>query len=205
MRVVLLRHALCAGNREHRYVGCRTDEPLCADGIAQAQSRSLLIRPVLASEGISLPSTVFVSPMLRVCQTARLLYPNANQVQVDALREMDFGDFENKTAQEMTDDPTYRAWVDGMCEGACPNGESREQFSSRTCAAFKDLLTSARDRGDEALFIIAHGGTCMAVMSEYAKPSRLYFDWHAGPCHGYICTAEFDGPASFSLTDVKAI
>ena len=205
MRVVLSRHALCQGNREHRYVGCRTDEPLCEDGLAQARARALLIKPVLASEGIAAPKDVYVSPMRRVNQTAAMLYPQANLVEVNDLREMDFGDFEGRSAQEMADDAAYRAWVDGMCEGACPNGESRPQFISRTCAAFESLLFATRDRGEQSLFVCAHGGTLMAIMSAYAKPSRSYFDWHVGPCHGFICTVEFADNQNLSLVDVKAI
>ncbi len=205
MRVVLLRHALCEGNRERRYVGCGTDDPLCEEGLAQARSRALLLKPVLASEGIARPTSVYVSPMLRVRQTAQILFPDSNQVEVSDLREMDFGDFEGKSAAQMADDPAYCAWVDGMCEGSCPNGESQAQFTSRTCAAFESLLFSARDRGEEALFACAHGGTLMAVMSAYAKPKRPYFEWHVGPCHGFICAVEFCGPGSFSLVDVKSI
>ncbi len=205
MRVVLFRHALCEGNREHRYVGCGTDDPLCEDGVAQAQARGLLIKPVLASEGISSPATVYVSPMRRVRQTADLLFPLASQIEVNDLREMDFGAFEGRCAQEMANDAAYRAWVDGMCEGACPNGESQHQFISRTCGAFETLLFSARDRGLESLFICAHGGTLMAIMSAYAKPSRSYFDWHVGPCHGFICKIEFADHQNFSLVDVKAL
>ena len=205
MRIVLFRHALCEGNREHRYVGCGSDDPLCEDGVAQAQARALLMKPVLASEGIASPATVYVSPMQRVRQTAALLFPSANQVEVSDLREMDFGDFEGRSAQEMADDAAYRAWVEGMCEGACPNGESQHQFILRTCGAFETLLFSARERGEDSLFVCAHGGTLMAIMSAYAKPSRSYFDWHTGPCHGFICTVDFVGHQNFSLVDVKAL
>lgn len=205
MRVVLFRHALCEDNREHRYVGCGTDDPLCEDGVIQARSRALLMKPVLASEGIASPAVIYVSPMRRVRQTAQLLFPKANQVEVDDLREMNFGDFEGRSAQEMTSDAAYRAWVDGMCEAACPNGESQAQFISRTCDAFESLLFAGRERGEQNLFICAHGGTLMALMSTYAKPQRPYFDWHVGPCHGFICTVEFGVSTSFSLSDVKSL
>ena len=37
MQLLLIRHSITAGNLEHRYIGCRTDEPLCEAGIALAQ------------------------------------------------------------------------------------------------------------------------------------------------------------------------
>ena len=39
MRWILIRHGQTQGNRERRYIGCRTDEPLCPEGIAQLQNR----------------------------------------------------------------------------------------------------------------------------------------------------------------------
>ena len=35
MKCVLIRHGKTAGNLAGRYIGCRTDEPLCPEGIAQ--------------------------------------------------------------------------------------------------------------------------------------------------------------------------
>ena len=34
MSWILIRHGMTKGNLEKRYVGCRTDEPLCPGGIA---------------------------------------------------------------------------------------------------------------------------------------------------------------------------
>ena len=64
MKWILIRHGQTQGNRERRYIGCRTDEPLCPEGIAQLQNRHY--PPV---------SRVFVSPMRRCVETANLLYP----------------------------------------------------------------------------------------------------------------------------------
>ena len=35
MKWILIRHGMTRGNMEKRYVGCRTDESLCPEGIAQ--------------------------------------------------------------------------------------------------------------------------------------------------------------------------
>ena len=44
MQLLLIRHSITAGNLEHRYIGCRTDEPLCEAGIALAQQKSVEFR-----------------------------------------------------------------------------------------------------------------------------------------------------------------
>ena len=182
MEVILIRHGQTEGNLAGRYIG-RTDEPLCPEGI---QSVRLLGKfPAV--------SCVYASPMLRASQTASLLFPNAEQVIYDDLREMDFGDFEDRSAKDMEADEAYRTWVDGGCLGRCPNGESIEEFSVRICMAFDRIIRNAvlirntscsssksktAGAGRDHVVIVAHGGTIMAVMQKYACPSRDYFDWH---------------------------
>ena len=158
------------GNLSGRYVG-RSDVPLCPAGREEAErARKDKARTV-----------VYVSPLLRARETACILFPNAKQVIVKDLAEMDFGDFEGRTAQEMEHDPAYRAWVDDLCRGACPNGESQTGFRKRVTAAFAETLKTAE--GDPV--IVAHGGVLMAVMSEFAEPKKDFYDWYAPNLGGY--------------------
>ena len=62
MRWVLIRHGQTQGNLERRYIGCRTDEPLCAAG-----------REALRVCRYPAVSRVFASPMRRcvVCSALR--------------------------------------------------------------------------------------------------------------------------------------
>lgn len=43
MKWLLIRHGQTQGNVERRYIGCRTDEPLCPQGIEVLKGKS--IRP----------------------------------------------------------------------------------------------------------------------------------------------------------------
>lgn len=104
----------------------------------------------------------------------------ARLVPVHDLREMCFGIFEGRNYVEMERDPDYLAWVGDDCMGRCPGGESRAEFSDRTCAAFASLVDEALARGAEMLVVMAHGGTQMAVMERYACPRRDYYTWCAG-------------------------
>ena len=89
----------------------------------------------------------------------------------------------------MERDPDYLAWVGDDCMGRCPGGESRAEFSDRTCAAFASLVDEALARGAEMLVVMAHGGTQMAVMERYACPRRDYYTWCAGNAAGFILDA----------------
>ena len=89
------------------------------------------------------PEAVYVSPLVRARETASILFPGARQIVIPGFCEMNFGKFEGRNFKEMENDPEYRAWVDGMCLGRCPGGESREEFCERTCEAFLKVLHQA--------------------------------------------------------------
>jgi alpha-ribazole phosphatase len=163
MNIWLIRHGLTKLGEEGRYQGA-LDIGLSENG-----------RTALRKAEFE-PERVYVSPMLRARETAEILFPDAEQVVVSALREMNFGVFEGRSAQEMERDEDYCAWVEGGCRGRCPGGESLEEFSSRVCTAFEGLLQTG-----EELAIVAHGGTMMAILSEQGEPERLYWQWQR-PC-----------------------
>lgn len=190
MQLVLIRHGQTAGNALRRYIGA-TDQPLTEAGAAQAQ----------AFGGISAVKQVFVTPLVRTQQTANLLFPDAEQIVLSELREMDFGDFEDRSADEMTEDTDYRAWVDAGCIAPCPNGESMEGFARRVWAGFEQVIRALPPQTEQAVFVV-HGGTIMALVSHYARPEIAYYDAFSRNCGGYAgVLAEENG--SFVLTQVR--
>ena len=177
MLIVLLRHGKTAYNEQRRYQGA-ADVPLSQAGKAALQKADFE------------PETVYVTPLVRTAQTARILFPGARQIVAPELREMDFGDFEGRTYDEMKDDAAYCAWLDSGCESACPNGESKAAFCERVCCAFEKLADDALARGEERLVIVAHGGTQMAALSRFAEPHRDYYSWNAPPAGGFVLSAD---------------
>ena len=176
MKWLLIRHGQTQGNREHRYIGCRTDEPLCPEGIAALQEKSY---PPAAK--------VYVSPLMRCLETASLLYPGVPTEIVEDFRECDFGDWENKNYAELNGSADYQAWIDSEGEIPFPGGESRAEFAARCVRAFDELLTRNLQ---EDCAIIAHGGTIMAIMERYAKPKGNYYDFQARNGNGYILSED---------------
>lgn len=174
MRIILIRHGQTKANMQRRYNG-RTDEPLCAEGILQAQTAGIL----------DSVTYVYVSPMERAKQTAKTCFPNAQMHIIEDFREMDFGDFEGRTADEMVCDAAYREWVNESCRGQCPNGEDRDSFQLRVLTAFDFIVHHAFERRLKEPAVVAHGGTIMEIMSQFAKPAQVYYDWHVPNCSGY--------------------
>ncbi|MBR1659048.1 MAG: histidine phosphatase family protein [Oscillospiraceae bacterium] len=173
--VYLIRHGATAGNLERRYIGC-TDEALCPLGREQAMAlRGALPRPEL----------LFSSPMLRARETAALLFPGLDYSIVPELRETDFGIFEGKSAAELSENASYRAWVEGGCTGPIPGGEAVTEFKARTVAAFAEAM-AAVPSGVDAAFVL-HGGGIMAVMEALAFPEREFYAWYVGNCGYFRC------------------
>lgn len=179
MKITLIRHGMTYGNTLHQYIGV-TDQPLCEEG---KKELSLLVQEQLWPE----TAGVFVSPMKRARETAGILFPDAAQTVVENLREMNFGVFEERSYIDMKDDSVYQDWVDGKCEGPIPKGEIKEAFTRRCRDAFLEVLSG---REEDAVFVV-HGGTIMAVLSEFGQPERGYYDWYVKNGHGFVC--EWDG------------
>lgn len=166
-------------------------EAICpAEHRTRAEAAFLGERGTRAGAACPVPACVYVTPLIRTRQTAAILFPGAEQIVVDDLREMDFGDFENRSAEEMAEDAAYREWVEGECEGPCPGGESKADFLRRVQEAFARVIAArmeAASSREPAVFVV-HGGTIMAVLEKYARPAMEFYEGHVQNCQGIVCT-----------------
>ena len=90
MLIYLLRHGRTEYNVQKRYQGQR-DIPLSAESAAKPRRADFS------------PEIVYVTPLQRTSQTAKILFPEAKLVPVEGLKEMNFGRFEGpKTKQAPT-------------------------------------------------------------------------------------------------------
>ena len=116
MKIILIRHGMTEGNLKRRYIGT-TDEDLintdCLKGDYPKCER------------------VVASPLKRCIQTAEYIYPNVDIEICDKLKECDFGDFENKSYEDLKDNPDYQKWLDSNGELPFPNGDTHEEFKNR--------------------------------------------------------------------------
>jgi alpha-ribazole phosphatase len=179
LSIIMMRHGRTEGNLIGRYNG-RTDEPLCAEGIADAE----------AAPHDTAITRAYASPLLRTQQTAQICFPGARIQTLTDLCEMDFGDFEGRTANELKDDPDYRAWVAGGCVDVCPNGEGVRGFAKRAAAAFAGVVADAISRGEKRIALAVHGGVIMAVMAAFSGSDASYHTWYVLNCGGYEITID---------------
>ncbi len=188
--LILIRHGKTAGNLLGRYIGSRTDEPLCDEG-----------REGLAGKQLPEVERLYVSPMKRCVETAEILWPGFDRKKmqkVTDLRECDFGDFENKNYKELSGNGDYQAWIDSNGTLPFPNGESMDAFKSRCLEAFARIVEEVSGAeqewiasGKTGIFragIVVHGGTIMAILEQYGYPKAAYFGYQVKNGCGYRLT-----------------
>ena len=188
--LILIRHGKTAGNLLGRYIGSRTDEPLCDEG-----------REGLAGKQLPEVERLYVSPMKRCVETAEILWPGFDRTKmqkVTDLRECDFGDFENKNYKDLSGNGDYQAWIDSNGTLPFPNGESMDAFKSRCLEAFARIVEEVSGAeqewiasGKTGIFragIVVHGGTIMAILEQYGYPKAAYFDYQVKNGCGYRLT-----------------
>ena len=192
MKIYLIRHGLTEYNAQRRYQG-QSDLPLSESG-----------RKALLSSGKT-PDTVYVSPLRRARETASVLFPASEQFVLPDLTEMDFGIFEGRTADEMEADPVcgpaYRTWVEGMCTGRCPGGEDLAGFIERSVRGF--LQAAELSHGEENMYIVAHGGTQMALMKALGPEKEKYYEWQTPAGCGLVLDWNGSGLCPEGMKDFR--
>ena len=167
----LIRHGKTIANEQHRYCGS-TDLPLSPRG-----------REELASIRYALSGVRFLtSGMLRTEQTLELLFGDVPHEIRREFREIDFGEFEMHTYEELKDDPNYLAWITGDNErNVPPRGESGEAMRRRVLRGLQALMAENRDT-----VLITHGGVIAAIMeSLFPGEGKNRYQWQPEPGCGY--------------------
>ncbi len=179
-RLHFIRHGLTGANRQGAYAGRRTDVELAPEGI-----RELL----QLKERYQYPQVdvVFCSPLTRCIQTAGVLYPQAELQVVPAMAEMDFGEFDGLTLEDLGDREDYRRWLQNSLTEAPPGGESMEEFGHRVAVGLSSILAYVMKEQVQDTAIVTHGGVIRAVRSARARPRLDPGQMMVGNGRGYTC------------------
>lgn len=184
MKLYLLRHGITQGNRDHLYYGA-TDLPLLPEGVDELQQRRQRFAYPTAGR-------YYTSPLQRTQQTLRELYGDVPFTVVEDLREMNFGEFEMRTEEELRRDPAFLAWDnEHIATNICPGGESFGGVQSRALAAIAPLLAV----GEDAVCVI-HGGVIACMMTHWF-PGGGFARWIPHPGTGWCVTVEDGKPVSY--------
>ncbi|MGN7476577.1 histidine phosphatase family protein [Solibacillus silvestris] len=151
--VHLIRHEKTEANRERKYIGW-TDEPI--------------IKKVQAQLPIQ-PHEVFGSDLQRCLQTAACYFPQTPFFAEEKLRELNFGDFEMCTYEQLQYNEIYRAWIDDPLTTPIPNGESFLQFQQRVLEGFRQIV---KQDGDYTF--VVHGGVIRLLLAKYSVEEQSF-------------------------------
>ena len=167
----LIRHGKTPANEAHLYCGS-TDIGLSEAGKEALKSLRYDIHP----------EKILTSGWKRTEETLSLLFGDVPHEVNEAFREIDFGDFEMKSYEQLKDDPGYLAWITGDNDANIPpHGESGNQMRDRVLAAVKEVLRREKDT-----LIVTHGGVIAMIMEHFFPESGLNrYQWQPRPGHGY--------------------
>jgi len=175
-RIAFIRHGMTEANEDGRYIGV-TDLPLSSGGAQQLFDKI---------EKYDYPSVqkLYLSPTKRCRQTASILLPDSYTAELPELREMDFGSFENKKAEELIELPEYKQFIKGGLDNPPPGGESIREVVTRCYEAVKIIISDMMYEGLTNTAVITHGGIIMNMMSCFgvpkAKPMEFACDFGEG-------------------------
>lgn len=196
MHMIMIRHGMTKGNQEKRYVGS-TDEELSTLGIAQIEElKKTLDKAKLGKY------RVFTSPMLRCKQTAAVLFPGQEYIEIPQFRECAFGEFEYKNYLELREEPAYQKYIDSNGEAAFPGGESKKDFCERCLLGFDKVMKLAEQGEYDTLVLVVHGGTIMALLDALSEPHKSYFSWQLSTGEAYEMQVELQKGKRPRLTDI---
>ena len=153
-RLVLVRHGETAGQSSIRYYGV-TDVPLSDVGRAQVRDAK---RRIL---GETLQA-VWASTLCRSWESAQIVAPLA-AIRLDSdLREIDFGDWEGLTKEEIAvrNPAGYAEWQEKKLDFTFPGGETRGEFRARVARA----LDRMRASGEESVLAVVHKGVVRTLL-----------------------------------------
>ena len=104
----------------------------------------------------------FSSPLSRCFKLAKQIIEKDEIQQDDRLKEMDFGDWELKTWDEINDSEEGKRWFADYTKARCPNGESFEDMTERTRHFYEEIKPMLIEGKNIAVF--THAGVLRSFM-----------------------------------------
>lgn len=164
MAIALFRHGLTEANKHHAYLGW-TDSPLCSiekEKLAEVPARYKILQS---------------SDLGRCLETAKLLFPGAAPEIRPEWRELHFGEWENKTFEDLKNDPRFQEWLQNPFGGKPPEGEAFSEFTARIDMAWEKLIIRVLESNIKKAAIVTHGGVIRYLLTRFAPEAKDFWEW----------------------------
>ncbi|MDE5570375.1 MAG: histidine phosphatase family protein [Ruminococcus sp.] len=161
-RISIIRHGMTEANETGIYIGS-TDMPLSRKGAGELAAKM---------DEFDYPSVqrVYSSPLCRCTETAEILFPEIELIKSDGLRELNFGEFEGKTVDELINRDDYKSWLKGGKNTRPPKGESLEEMTARTFSALHNIITDMMQNSITQAAVITHAGIITNMLLGFGMP-----------------------------------
>jgi len=196
-----IRHGITVGNANRWFYGW-ADVPLLPEGVECLQQlRDADLYPDAGD------ADFYTSGMVRTEQTLQTIYGDVPHRTIEAMKEMNFGDWECKTWEELKDIPRIMDLLGNM-NGTeeYPGGESPFGFRQRVLGGLSQLRgyhrlkeLSHRHSGKDAVSVmVCHGGVISGCMNHmFPSEESTFWSWLPEPGHGYTVYFEEGEPVRY--------
>ena len=177
--LLLIRHGQTMANEKKLYCGW-TDVPITEEGEKKLRDlKHSSIYPDISKYH------VFTSGLLRTEQTLQILFGNVKHKKLPEFREMNFGDFEMQSYEELKLNGLYKMWVDGDNKyKKTPGGESNAEVARRVK---KGMIKLSFLPGD--VLVVCHGGPISGLMANFfPDENKNMYEWQPDGGRGYLIT-----------------
>lgn len=196
LAITLLRHGLTAENERHAYIGW-------SDVSLSKKGRELLGKYKDFQDNYEL---FLCSDRKRCVETAEILFPNNSLKKCSAFREMNFGEWERKTYDELKNNELYRKWLDDFYKVCPPGGEDFYHFTKRIDEGWRKLLTYLFTNDLRKVVIVSHGGVIRYLLSKLAPEKAEFWDWRIPHGGGYeLIWTEQEGKGEIRCTLLREV
>lgn len=168
--IALFRHGLTEENKRKAYLGWN-DSPLCPE----AKDRL----PIREYDGY------FTSNLQRCRSTAKILFPNSCPFPLAELREMNFGEWDGKTYDDLKEDGLYQKWLSDPVNYCPPAGESYLQFIKRVQVGWSKITKAILTHHFQSCAVITHGGVIRYLLSAFAPEQKDFWSWQTPHEQGF--------------------
>lgn len=178
-RLSIVRHGLTSANDTATYIGCRSDYSLSDKGINELWNKM---------DEFDYPKVqrVYSSPMKRCLETAEIIFPYREVQIVEDITELDFGEFDGKSVNELINREDYRDWLKGGSpDKRPPGGESTEELMLRLYKGIHEIVIDMMNEELTHCAVVTHSGIVTNMLAGFGLPKISPKELACAPGEGF--------------------
>jgi probable phosphoglycerate mutase len=171
IQIYLVRHGKIAWKSEKAYIG-QLDVPLSPEGVEQSEKLRAHFETIPLDQA-------YTSPLSRCVNTLDIILGDrpVPRLRIDALKEIDMGEWDGKTFSEIKNScpEIYEQRGRELDIFAPPAGESFIDLQQRVLPVFAEII---KDNHSKSILIVAHAGVIRVILATlFGLSIKEVFNW----------------------------